>query len=75
MKVLGAVWQAWKRFGVFIGDVVSGIILTVFYFSFFGIAAIVFRIFSANVLTRHSKDSNWVARQAHFFLMEDFESE
>lgn len=33
MRVLRRLWQAWKRFGQFLGDVVARLVLTLFYFT------------------------------------------
>jgi len=35
MDLLRTSWQAWKRLGQFIGDVVARVVLTVFYFTVF----------------------------------------
>ena len=34
MEALRKVWQAWKRFGQFMGDLVGRLVLTLFYFTF-----------------------------------------
>ena len=35
METLRKVWEAWKRFGHFMGDVIGRLVLTVFYFTLF----------------------------------------
>ena len=47
MTILKKLWEGWKRFGLFIGNIVSTIVLTVFYFTVFLIFAVLFKIFSA----------------------------
>ena len=35
MRSLQRIWQAWKRIGQFIGDVIARVVLTIFYFTLF----------------------------------------
>ena len=35
MDVLKKAWQAWKRFGQFLGDILARVVLTLFYFTLF----------------------------------------
>lgn len=35
MDLLRKIWQAWKRFGQFLGDVLARVVLTLFYFTVF----------------------------------------
>jgi hypothetical protein len=35
MDLLRTLWQAWKRFGQFLGDVLARVVLTLFYFTVF----------------------------------------
>lgn len=35
MDLLRKLWQAWKRFGQFVGDVLARVVLTLFYFTVF----------------------------------------
>lgn len=35
MEFLRKIWEGWKRFGQFIGDVVGRLVLTLFYFTIF----------------------------------------
>ena len=41
MQFLGRIWQAWRAFGRFMGDLVGRVVMTVFYFTLalpFGLA-------------------------------------
>ncbi len=35
MNLLRKLWQAWKRFGQFLGDILARVVLTLFYFTVF----------------------------------------
>lgn len=35
MDLLRKIWQAWKRFGQFLGDVLARVVLSLFYFTVF----------------------------------------
>jgi hypothetical protein len=35
MSWIGRFWQAWKRFGKFMGDFIGRLVLTIFYFTIF----------------------------------------
>jgi hypothetical protein len=35
MNLLHKFWQAWKRFGQFLGDILARVVLTLFYFTVF----------------------------------------
>lgn len=35
MDLLHKIWQAWKRFGQFLGDILARVVLTLFYFTVF----------------------------------------
>ena len=63
MKTLRKFWQAWQRFGRFMGTIVAHVALTVFYFSLFLPNAVVMTWFSDPLLIRQPKPT-WAARQA-----------
>src|SRR6185503_9025048 len=46
MEALRKVWEAWKRFGQFIGDQLGRVVLTIFYFTLFMPFALGVRFFS-----------------------------
>ena len=35
MSLLRKLWQAWRRFGQFLGDILARVVLTIFYFTVF----------------------------------------
>ncbi|KKU91475.1 MAG: hypothetical protein UY23_C0001G0081 [Candidatus Jorgensenbacteria bacterium GW2011_GWA1_48_11] len=74
MKFLKKVRDGWMKTGLFMGNVMSGIFLTIFYFLIFSLFAIPFRIF-VKVLRRKSEHSNWFLRKDVFPGMEDFRDE
>lgn len=46
MELLGKIWDAWKRFGQFLGNVVARVLLTIFYFTVFVPFGLGVRLFS-----------------------------
>ena len=63
MKILKQVWQAWKRFGQFMGTILAYIVLTIFYFTLFLPYAVVMTWFSDPLLIRRPQPT-WAARPA-----------
>jgi len=35
MNILGKVWHFWKKIGLFMGDLIARVVLTIFYFTLF----------------------------------------
>lgn len=62
METLKKIWQAWKRFGQFLGDVLARIVLTLFYFSLFLPFGIGVTVFSDPLHTR-TKTAAWLSRK------------
>jgi len=58
-KFLSKIWRGWKKLGLVMGNVVSRIILTLFYFSVFAIVGIIFRLFSRRL---EKKISNFLVK-------------
>ena len=75
MSFLKAVWRSWKKLGFFIGEVVSGIILTVFYFVIFPFFAVPFIFFGKNNFKTQSAASNWIIKKKTPSALSDFETE
>lgn len=74
MTILKKLWEGWKRFGLFIGNIVSTIVLTVFYFTVFLIFAVLFKIFSTGSHP-HSSASNWTLKTKTPISVDDFRNE
>ena len=61
METLKKIWQAWKRFGQFLGDILARIVLTLFYFTLFLPFGIGVTFFSDPLHTR-GKTTSWLLR-------------
>ena len=62
METLKKIWQAWKRFGQFLGDILARIVLTLFYFTLFLPFGIGVTFFSDPLHTR-AKAASWTPRE------------
>ena len=62
MDVLRRLWQAWKRFGQFMGDMVARLVLTLFYFTLFVPFGLGVTLFSDPMQMRDTAPSGWRAR-------------
>jgi hypothetical protein len=62
MRVLRTLWQAWKRFGQFMGDMVARLVLTLFYFTLFVPFGIGVTWFSDPLHLRDTAPVSWRAR-------------
>ena len=64
MNLLRTLWQAWKRFGQFLGDVLARVVLTIFYFTVFAPFGLGVALWSDPLCIRGSGDSRlWLPRQ------------
>lgn len=73
MRILKKIWQGWKSFGFFIGNIISSVFLFVFYFSVFALFAIPYRIFNRS--GRTGKNSNFSEPVKQLQSLEDFKNE
>ena len=71
MEVLRKVWEAWKRFGRLMGDMIGRLVLTVFYFTLFMPFALGVRLFGDPMAIRPSGRVKWVERTTHDLTLED----
>jgi hypothetical protein len=63
--MLSKLWNLWKQFGQFMGDVIARIFLTLFYFTIFAPFALVVRLFQDPLqLKAHGQTSFWLKREA-----------
>ena len=71
METLRKVWEAWKRFGHFMGDVIGRLVLTVFYFTLFMPFGLGVRFFGDPLAIRASGPSKWLERTTHGLNLDD----
>ena len=71
MEILRKIWQAWKRIGQFIGDMLGRVVLTVVYFTLFMPFALGVRFFGDPLAMRPSSHVKWVERTTHDLTLED----
>ena len=56
-------WEGWKGFGHFIGNLLARLVLTIFYFSVFIPFGIGVRLFSDPLRIKTPPSPQWVSRQ------------
>jgi hypothetical protein len=71
MEFLRKVWEAWKRFGLFMGDMIGRLVLTVFYFTLFMPFGLGVRFFGDPMAMRQSGRVKWVERKTNDLILED----
>ena len=71
MEALRKVWQAWKRIGQFIGDLIGRSVLTVFYFTLFMPFGLGVRFFGDPLAMRPSSRAKWLERRTQDLTLED----
>jgi len=71
METLRKIWEAWKRFGQFMGDMIGRLVLTIFYFTLFVPFGLGVRFFGDPMAMRVSGRSKWVERTTHDLTLED----
>ena len=60
MDLLRKLWQAWKRFGQFLGDILARIVLTLFYFTLFAPFGVGVTWFSDPLRVRDAGVLSWL---------------
>ncbi|WP_420643974.1 hypothetical protein [Candidatus Leptofilum sp.] len=70
MTGLQKFWRAWKRFGQFMLDWTSRIILTLFYFTIFAPFGLIMRLFGDRLDIKETKAS-WLERAEADLSLED----
>ena len=60
MKLLGKLWQTWKRIGQVIGDFIGRIVLTIFYFTIFMPFGLGVRLFSDPLSIKRRGQLQWL---------------
>ena len=71
MEALRKVWQAWKRFGQFMGDLIGRLVLTVFYFTLFMPFGLGVRLLGDPLAIRPLSPAKWLERKTHDVTLED----
>lgn len=71
MEALRKVWEAWKRFGHFMGDLIGRLVLTVFYFTLFMPFGLGVRFFGDPLAIRARDRSKWLERTTQDPTLED----
>ena len=64
MEILKRIWQGWKRFGHFLGDLLARVVLTLFYFTIFLPFGLVSRWRRDPLAIRNIDDVQWTPRVA-----------
>lgn len=70
--MLSCLWKNWKRFGFFIGNIISNVFLTIFYFTIFALFAIPYKIIT---YYKKSSGSNFKLPRKQMRTLEDFQKE
>lgn len=71
MEALRKGWQAWKRFGQFMGDLIGRVVLTVFYFTLFMPFALGMRLLGDPLALHPRGLAKWLERKTHDLTLED----
>ncbi|MGH2537039.1 MAG: hypothetical protein ACRDHL_06575 [Candidatus Promineifilaceae bacterium] len=62
MNTLRNIWHYWKRFGLFMGNLIGRVILTIFYFTLFVPFGLGVRLFSDRLGMKPGAPRGWLAR-------------
>ena len=69
--ILRKAWQAWKRIGLFIGDLIGRAVLTVFYFSVFVPFGLGVRLWGDPLAIRPGQRAQWLERTTPEQVIDD----
>jgi hypothetical protein len=68
---LQRLWQAWKRFGQIVGDLIGRIVLTLFYFTIFMPFGLGVRLFGDRLDSKGRHRPHWLSRQTRDLTLDD----
>jgi hypothetical protein len=68
---LERLWQAWKRFGQFMGDIVGRVVLTLFYFTIFMPFGLGVRLLGDRLDMKGWMSPTWTKRETRDLDMKD----
>ena len=71
MQTLRKGWQAWKRIGQLIGDLMGRLVLTVFYFTLFMPFGLGVRFFGDPLAIRPPSHAKWLERRTQDLTLDD----
>lgn len=71
MEVLGRFWEGWKKFGLFIGNLVGRIFLTIFYFTIVVPFALPQTLFGDRLDVKNFAKPTWLARKTTDLTLDD----
>jgi hypothetical protein len=69
-SLLNAIWDAWSGLAKWLGEVVGDMLMTVFYFTVFGIYALVSKLFSKGSPKKDAK-TFWGEKERKMLKSED----
>jgi len=69
------VYNLWLKFGQIIGNIISSIVLFAFYYTFWALVAIPYKLFTKNYFDHHKLKSSWVEKRKNIERFEDFEEQ
>jgi hypothetical protein len=68
---LSRLWQAWKKFGQILGDLIGRILLTIFYFTLFMPFGLGVRLFGDRLNTKDRSGPVWIRRNTSDLTIND----
>jgi hypothetical protein len=74
MIFLKKIWNLWLKFAFFLGNLITGILMYIFYFTVFALFAIPFKIFSKGINLKPEK-SSLIKKEFNFNSLDDFKKE
>lgn len=67
-------WNGFKKIGLWIGNIITNFVLSIFYFTIFALFAIVIKQFS-NPFATAAQNSNWTKRTELIHSLDDVRNE
>ena len=71
MSRLTVLWNKWKTFGQFLGDIIGRLILTFFYFSILVPFGLVMQLFGDPLAIKAGNEPQWLARTTRDKTLDD----
>ncbi len=75
MVFLKKLWRGWIKFGLALGNFISNVVLTIFYFVVFPFFAAPYRAFGEDPLKARTASSNWILKAKNLEDISDFKNE
>jgi len=75
MEILKALWSLFKRVGFAVGEFISQVVRTIFYYTVFALFALMYKMFGKSTFVLGKQTSTWVEKTKNLNSLDDLRLE